>query len=126
MMESEITNVGCSERAHDLLKQFKEQELFAEMLDGYRFAISYAAALGVVPPEFEKRKTWLNIGSLDPDQLIRSAIEALYEDQLTSTTVYRLAERLADWGVREMYEQHTRGELDFAGLLKSVEDASIK
>lgn len=126
MTESEVTTVGLSEQADDLLDQLKEQEIFAEKLDGYRFAISFAAASGVVPSEIGKRKTLFNVGSLDPGQLIRSAIEALYEDELATTSVYRIAERLADWGVREMYQQSSQGQLDFAALLKSVDDASAK
>lgn len=126
MTESEVTTVGLSEHADDLLDQMKEQEIFAEKLDGYRFAISFAAASGVIPQEIGKRKTLFNVGSLDPGQLIRSAIEALYEDELATISVYRLAERLADWGVRELHEQSSRGQLDFADILKSVDDASAK
>ena len=126
MTESEVTTVGLSEHADDLLDQMKEQEIFAEKLDGYRFAISFAVASGIVPSEIGKRKTLFNVGSLDSGQLIRSAIEALYEDELATISVYRIAERLADWGVRELYEQAAQGQLDFAALLKSVEDASTK
>jgi hypothetical protein len=126
MTDSDVTTVGLSEYADDLLEQMKEREIFAEKLDGYRFAISFAAANGVVPPEIGKRKTLFNVGSLDPGQMIRSAIEALYEDEIGSSSVYRIAERLADWGIREMYEQASQGQLDFAAMLKSVEDASTQ
>lgn len=122
MNDSDVTTVGLSEHADDLLDQLKEQEIFAEKLDGYRFAISFAAASGVVPPEIGKRKTLFNVGSLDPGQLIRSAVEALYEDQLVNTSVYRIAERLADWGVRELYEQASERHIDFAKILKSMDD----
>ena len=124
MMEADVTTVGLSEEADDLLEQLKEQEVFGEKLDGYRFAISLAAANGVIPPQLSKRKTLFNVGSLDPGQLIRSAVSALYEDEVASTSVYRVAERLADWGVREIHELASQGQLDFATLLKSVEDAS--
>ena len=61
MNDSDVTTVGLSEHADDLLEQLKEQEVFAEKLDGYRFAISLAAASGVVPAEIGKRKAleWL-------------------------------------------------------------------
>jgi hypothetical protein len=124
MNDSDVITVGLSEYADDLLDQLKEQEIFAEKLDGYRFAISFAAASGVVPPEIGKRKTLFNVGTLDPGQLIRSAVEALYEDQLDNTSVYRVAERLADWGVRELYEQASEGQIDFAKILKSMDDLS--
>ena len=126
MTDFDITTVGLSEHACDLLDQMKEQEIFAEKLDGYRFAISLAAASGIVPPEIGKRKTLFNVGSLDPGQLLRSAVEALYEDQLSNTSVYRVAERLADWGVRELYEQASEGQLDFAEILRSMEDRSTQ
>lgn len=124
MTNSDVTTVGLSEYADDLLDQMKEQGIFAEKLDGYRFAISFAAASGVVPSEIGKRKTLFNVGSLDPGQLIRSAIEALYENDLRTISVYRIAERLADWGVRELYEQASQGQINFAELLKSMDDAS--
>ena len=126
MTEAEVTTVGLSEHADDLLDQMKEQEIFAEKLDGYRFAISFAVASGVFPSEIEKRNTLFNVGSLDPGQLIRSAIEALYEDELATISACRIAERLADWGVRDLYEQVTQGQLDFAALLKGMDDASAK
>lgn len=124
MTETDVTTVGLSEDADDLLNQLKEQGVFAEKLDGYRFAISLAAASGVVPTEIGKRKTLFNIGSLDPGQLIRSAIEALYETDLATTSVYRIAERLADWGVREMYEQMSQGQLDFVQILEGIDETS--
>ena len=42
---------------------------------------------------------------------------------LESTTVYRLIERLADWGVTELYSQAKAGEIDFVTLM---EQASAK
>jgi hypothetical protein len=126
MRDAEVTTVGLSEEADDLLDQMKEQDIFAEKLDGYRFAISFAAASGVIPPEIAKRKTLFNVGSLDPGQLIRSAVEALYEDEVNTTSPYRIAERLADWGVRELHEQASHGRLDLAAILKNVEDVAAE
>ena len=99
MNDSDVTTVGLSEHADDLLDQLKEQEIFAE-------------------------KTLFNVGSLDPGQLIRSAVEALYEDHVDNASVYRVAERLADWGIRELYEQASEGQIDFAKILKSMDDLS--
>jgi hypothetical protein len=124
MTDSEVTTVGLSEEADDLLDQLKELEIFAEKLDGYRFAISFAVASGVLPSEIGKRKTLFNVGSLDPGQLIRTSIEAVYPDEIASASVYRVAERLADWGVRELHALASNGQLDFVKILESVEDAS--
>lgn len=126
MTDTDVTTVGLSEEADDLLDQLKEQEIFAEKLDGYRFAISFAAASGIMPTDIGKRKTLFNVGSLDPGQLIRGAIEALYADEVSSSSVYRVAERLADWGVRELHARATSGQLDFVEILKSAEDAGVQ
>ena len=93
---------------------------FADKIDGYRFAVSLAVAQGVIPPEIAKRTTFLNVGSLDPDQTLRKTVEALMTAQLEETTVYRLIERLADWGVNELHAQAKAGDIDFVALLDQV------
>jgi len=45
------------------------------------------------------------------------------QELLQDTTVHRLVERLADWGVNELYAQAKSGEIDFAELLRQVEAA---
>jgi len=115
----ELITVGLSESANEKLDALKELGYFAEKIDGYRFAVSLALAQGVIPPEISKRTTFVNVGSLDPDQLFRSAVEALMPDHLSETTAYRLIERLADWGVNDLYAQsQTSGAIDFARLLE--------
>ena len=123
MSGPDLITVGLSEAANDKLDELKDLEIFAEKIDGYRFAVSLAIAQGVVPPEISKRTTILNVGSLDPDQTFRRTIEALMPDQLQDTSVYRLVERLADWGVTELHAQAKAGEIDFIGLLRQVADA---
>ena len=61
-----------------------------------------------------------NVGSLDPDQTLRRAVEALLSDQMEGTTPYRLVERLADWGVTELYRQAEQGDIDFGGILDQL------
>jgi len=120
MMEPDLINVGLSESANDKLNYLKEQGYFARKIDGYRFAVSLALAHGVIPPEFSKRVNYLNWGSLDPDQTFRLAIEALMPDQVAETTVYRLVERLADWGVNELHAQAQRGDIDFEAIFEQL------
>lgn len=117
MNSSDLINVGLSEAANDKLDELKELGYFAEKIDGYRFAVSLAVAQGVIPGEINKRTTFLNVGSLDPDQTLRRAVEALMPAQLEETTVYRLIERLADWGVCELHAQAKGGDIDFATIL---------
>ena len=117
MNTSDLINVGLSEAADDKLDEMKEMGVFADKIDGYRFGVSLAVAQGALPGELVKRKNLFNVGSLDPDQSLRKSVEALMPRALENTTVYRLIERLADWGVTELYAQAKAGNIDFAALL---------
>lgn len=118
---TELTTIGLSETGDAKLDELKELGIFAEKMDGYRFAVALAIAQGVIPQEIGKRKPFLNIGSLDPDQTLRRSVESLFEDDLKETTPYRLIERLADWGVNELHAQAKAGEINFVALLEQVE-----
>lgn len=120
-MMTELTTIGLSEAGDAKLDELKELGIFAEKMDGYRFAVALAIAQGVIPQEIGKRKPFLNIGSLDPDQTLKRSVESLFEDDLKETTPYRLIERLADWGVNELHAQAKMGDIDFVSLLEQVE-----
>jgi hypothetical protein len=117
MTSSDLINIGLSEAANDKLDELKERGYFAEKIDGYRFAVALAISQGANPGEISRRTTFLNVGSLDPDQVLRRSVEALRPLELGETTVYRLIERLADWGVCELYAQAKVGEIDFVKIL---------
>lgn len=123
MSTGDLINVGLSEAVDDKLDELKEMGIFADKIDGYRFGVSLAVAQGVAPGELVKRKNLFNVGSLDPDQALRKSVEALMPAALEETTVYRLIERLADWGVAELHAQAKAGEIDFAALL---DQAAVK
>ena len=120
MSTPDLINVGLSDTGNDKLDYLREQGYFAEKIDGYRFAVGLALANGVMPPELPKRVTFLNVGSLDPDQTLRRAVEALMPDQLAETTVYRLIERLADWGVKDLHAQAQSGDIDFGEIFDQL------
>lgn len=117
MSTSDLINVGLSEAVDDKLDELKELGIFADKIDGYRFGVSLAIAQGVVPAELVKRKNLFNVGSLDPDQALRKSVESLMPEALEETTVYRLIERLADWGITELHAQAKSGDIDFLTLL---------
>ena len=119
-MSSDLINVGLSEATDDKLAELKELGVFAEKIDGYRFGVSLALAQGAEPGDLVKRVNLYNVGSLDPDQMLRRSVESLMPERLAETTVYRMVERLADWGVTELYSQAQSGEIDFVGLLEQV------
>ncbi len=120
MTAADLITVGLSDAANAKLDYLREQGYFAEKIDGYRFAVGLALAQGVIPPEISRQVTFLNVGSLDPDQTLRRAVEALMPDQVAETTVYRLVERLADWGVNDLHAQAQRGDIDFAGIFDQL------
>lgn len=121
MSIQEITTIGLSAAGNDKLDHLKEAGVFAEKMDGFRFAVALALAQGVIPAELRDRAPFLNIGSLDPDQSLRRAVETLMPDLIAQTTPYRLIERLAEWGVNELDAQSRSGDIDFAGILDQVE-----
>jgi len=122
MSSQDITTIGLSSSGNDKLDALKESGVFAEKMDGFRFAVALALAQGVVPPELKDRSPFLNIGSLDPEQTLKRAVETLLPNQLANTTTYRLIERLAEWGVSELDALSRSGGLDFSELFDQVSD----
>jgi len=120
----EPTTIGLSEQAHAMLKRLAEDKQngnFAEMTDAYRFAIALALAHGVMPDEISgQRTTIFNVGTLDPDKQIFTTVSSLLNTG--DTPVYRWAERLAEWGVREMSLLNDKGELDIGAILSEVQE----
>lgn len=117
MTSAEPTTIGLSESAHGKLKRLQEDGYFRELLDGYRFAIGLALAQGVEPPDVQKRTTIFNVGTVDPDQSLKRSIEALMGSHVRDASIYKMAERLAEWGVNELASQAEAGSIDFVGLL---------
>lgn len=118
MNAPDLITVGLSEEGSVKLDELKELGVFAKQIDGYRFAVSLAIAQGVIPNDIAKRTTLFNVGSLDPEQVLKTAVEALMASQLEECSPYRLIERLADWGVRELYAMsQTSSGIDFIALL---------
>lgn len=124
MSAREPRTVGLSSEAHQLLKGLKRDKddpgshaPFAEMADAYRFAISLALAHGAIAPKgTATTQTFLNVGSLDPDGTVKIAIEALRREEDAEEPVYRTAERLAEWGVRELAGRAAGGSVRFSEI----------
>lgn len=122
---AEPTTIGLSESAHGKLKWLQEEKHFRDLVDGYRFAIGLALAQGVEPPEVLKRTTIFNVGTVDPDQSLKRSIEALMGDRVKDIPIYKLAERLAEWGVNELASQAESGSIDFVSLLDQVGEKEV-
>jgi hypothetical protein len=68
------------------------------------------------------RQNFLNVGSLDRDGSLYTAVAALR--QPTTENVYRTIERLATWGIDELDRRSQRGMLSFAEIMTEIEDLS--
>lgn len=124
MSRKEPTTLGLSRSAHNKLKWLHEEKYFRELLDGYRFAIALALAQGVDPPEIEeKRTTIFNVGTADSDQSLKQSIQIVMGDRIQGTPVYKMAERLAEWGINELKSQARSGGIDFVALLDQANEA---
>jgi len=117
-LEDGVT-VGLTESTHARLVRLKEDGVFAEMKDGYKFGIGLSIANGWVAPPGTKIKTFLNVGSLDPDGSLRNLISALYPE--ASATPYTMAERLAEAGVAHLGELHESGSLKFGDFARPID-----
>lgn len=111
----DLTNLGLSTRAHDALKSLKANGVLDEMADGYRLGVALAVSFAVTPPPLEDRVNVFGVATVDPTGELRSVVESLYEH--TELTPYRLMERLADWGVRELENRYKGASLDLADVV---------
>lgn len=124
MTAAEPTMIGVSEATHAKLARLKEDGHFREMQDAYRFAIGLALAQGIDPPEISSSRTVFSVATIDADQTLKNAIQTIMGAQLKDTPVYRMAERLADWGIQELYAQAERGEIDVVGIFDQLKVAN--
>lgn len=123
MSTSEPTMIGLSERVHALLTRMKEDGHFNEMADGYRLGIALALAHGAQPGEVPApRKTVFSVATIDPDQEIATSIKALC--QLDGASIYKTAERLAEWGVSELSARFETGPIDVSALIAQVQSGT--
>jgi hypothetical protein len=116
MSGSEPTMIGLSERVHSLLTRMKEDGHFNEMADGYRLGIALALAHGAQPGDLPTpKKTVFSVATIDPDQELAASIRAL--GQVDGASVYKTAERLAEWGVNELAARFETGPIDVTALI---------
>jgi hypothetical protein len=120
---SEPVTVGLSDEANATLKTLKGMG-FVEELDAYRFAVALAIAHGVDPSAVQtgKRTTKYNVGTLDPERSLYSAVRIL-QTSTTDLPVYTTIERLAEWGIRELGKRALTG-YPFSEIVSELETLS--
>ena len=114
--------LGLSEDAHVKLTRLKEDGHFNDMRDAYRLAISVALAEGLIAPKSKPlSRTYINVGSLDPDGILRSAI--LEHFQGREGQPYEVAARLGEEGVLALTQRLERNP-QFSELFRQPDLAS--
>ncbi|MBW5811526.1 hypothetical protein [Yersinia kristensenii] len=118
---SERTQVRLSNKGHAILTQMKEDGYLAEMTDGYRLGIALALSMGTTPEELSvESRNFIAVSTLDPTGELAASIRTLVN--LEGQGVYGYAERLADWGIKELQERFKGGFLDVASLMTSASE----
>lgn len=120
MTIQEPVTIGLTDGAKEKLRWLAEEHYFRQQVDAYRFAIGLALAQNVDPPELHKSGTIFNIGSFDPDGTLKRSIQAIMGDRLKDVAVYKMAERLAEWGITELATQAESGSLNLVRILEQV------
>jgi len=115
----EPVNLGIGEGNHYWLKNFKEQNIFSEMRDAYRFAAAYAISKGIEPKEIsDKKETVFSLATIDPEREIYFLISAMYPN--TDIPRYQILERFADAGMSELVKLHKDGQLNLTRLVEEI------
>lgn len=109
------TQIGLSDEASDHLEVVRQQAGFRTEQDVYRLAIAVAIAEDLPPtPEDVARTTKYNIGGLDPERALATAVRYLRTDHGDRPVAYM--ERLAEAGMKHLYD-HVESGRSFHELL---------
>jgi hypothetical protein len=119
-MKNEIVepvNLGIGESNHMWLKKFKDENVFSEMRDAYRFAAAYAISKDLPLMDInEKKETVFSLASIDPDRSLYYLITALYPN--LDLPRYHILDRLANAGMTELASMYQNKTLDIAKLIR--------
>ena len=103
-MTKDLANIGLSEKSHSQLKEMTDLEMFNDLKDGYRLAISVAIKkkIDATSHKIENRKNMFDVGGVDQNFLLRNSIKLLYPSE--EGQEYKFIEKLADLGVNIIYQ----------------------
>ncbi|NLJ37179.1 MAG: hypothetical protein GX432_00235 [Candidatus Atribacteria bacterium] len=110
----EVRTVPATDKAKTYMKQLVTKNLFKEQADVWRLGASLGISTGKVFEE-EKRETFQNINSLDPDGIFAAIMIGLYPEKEPEER-FKLLVNYAEWGIREIFRQSEIGTLDFSKL----------
>ncbi len=124
MSAKEPTTVGLSDDANAILKEISERLGFDKGQDIFAFKLAVAIALVLLPapdqcPDLRGLTTKYNIGSLDSGGKLYRAVSLFSQNY--SGSIYKLVERLADWGIRWIRTQIGDRDITVRDLLGAVD-----
>lgn len=108
MIDGDKNELGLTEQAREAFDVVVDAVGFKERQDAYRLAVAVALRKGLEPTaEGLSRKTYVNIGGLDRDGALRTAVLQLRSDHAGRPNA--LLERLAEAGIEDMRAHFDRG-----------------
>lgn len=110
----ESRTIPASQQAKSIMKQLANKRLFPEQGDVWRLGASLGIALGQ-ELEAEKKGTFQNINSLDPEEVFASIMIGLYPAASPDERVKKLV-NYAEWGIREIARREKIGTMDWTTL----------
>lgn len=122
---NEPKTIGLTSGTKEKLKRLMDDRYFHEMQDGYKFAVGLALSCNAIEKNMTNSGTMYGTGDLDQNNDIYETVKALRPADCDEP-IYKTVERLAEWGVKELYEKAQNDEIDFSKLLSSVEKSMIK
>jgi hypothetical protein len=118
MRDSDVTQLSLSERTHAMLQRLRDEGVFEEMRDAYRFGIALAVARGEVAPEDARlSRTVFGVSTIDSDGSLRDLLIELFPQE--AERPYALAQRLAEAGVADIGRLHENNVLKFGNLFRA-------
>jgi len=110
----QFRTIPATDRAKEIMKQLVTKEIFNEQRDVWQLGAALGVTFGKKYTK-DKRETFQNINSLDPEGIFSAIMLGLYPDETDSERLKLLTDH-AEWGIRELYEKEQRGTLDFSTL----------
>ena len=115
----EPVNLGISEENHKWLKRFKEEHIFSEMRDAYKFAVAYAIAKDLNIKDITSKETVFGIATIDPTKELYFAISSLRP--MENEAKYHILEMLADAGMTELVKEYQQNKLNLAQIIADID-----
>ena len=125
-VDSEKTKVSqrLSTDGQRKLQQLKEDLVFIDQVDAYRFSVALGIAYGK-QLETTKTKTIFNIGTVDPNGTLRMVISTLGIMDTSYGDIGKTMENLAEWGIDKLHSEHISGGIDFSSYLNEISEVII-